>query len=155
MQFPTTALPICLGSTPDREIASFITTPASSAGSMFASDPPNAPMAERAALNTTTSLVISIFLVSLSKTIPLYRDPIIEINVTLQTLHCRPSNPDLNGWFGCGILASWVTAISLAGVEAGKTLDTAAIVKNRLVAGVYDGQLYGGPARTQSAAVRG
>jgi len=92
---------------------------------MFASDPPNAPMAERAALNTTTSLVISIFLVSFSKTIPLYRDPIIEINDTLQTFKSRSER--LVWLWHFGKLGD--SNQPVAGVEAGKTLDTAAIVK--------------------------
>jgi hypothetical protein len=49
---------IAAGSTPERSTAAFITVPASSAGSMSASAPPNVPIAERAAPSTTTSRLL-------------------------------------------------------------------------------------------------
>jgi len=60
MQLPTAAKLTCCGSTPARPIASLMTSPPSSAGSMPASEPPNVPTALRTALNTTTSLFSAI-----------------------------------------------------------------------------------------------
>src|SRR6185312_12277310 len=53
---------ISFGSTPERLTASFITVPASSAGSMSASEPPKLPIAERAAPSTTTSRLLMLHL---------------------------------------------------------------------------------------------
>ncbi|SPE22504.1 exported hypothetical protein [Burkholderiales bacterium] len=49
---------IAFGSTPERLIASFITVPASSLGSISAKPPPKVPTAERAAPSTTTSRLL-------------------------------------------------------------------------------------------------
>src|SRR6266404_51634 len=53
-----------LGSTPERLIASCITVPANSAGSISASAPPNVPIADRHAPKTTTSRLLIVSLLA-------------------------------------------------------------------------------------------
>jgi hypothetical protein len=75
-------------------MASFITMPANSDGSMLASEPPNAPMAERAALKTTTSFVIKNSSDKYEKTcqIGLTQRPLIEILIFLLPVYMAMTN---------------------------------------------------------------